>query len=267
MTQCTNCGATLDPGAAVCPSCGTPAAASEAPAASTAIPEAPAAAAAMPEAPAASPAPHIAAATPAATTSTSNLMNFARGAKGLALLCFLLPWVTVSCAGQTLVSITGANLATGSIPAPGGPAAQMGGGAPNAAAQTGSHSPNILVLLAAILIVAALVVTFVMPRRRAALLAMIGSGVAAVLIAFTVLVSIKGAVDNQIRESNGGAATPPAGGGGELDAQMRQSMEQMTQAISVDPALGFWLTILALIAAVVINKMIHGREGAAGPRL
>ena len=38
-----------------------------------------------------------------------------RGSKLLALLFFLLPWVTVSCADQTLVSMSGLDLATGSV--------------------------------------------------------------------------------------------------------------------------------------------------------
>ena len=56
--------------------------------------------------------------TPGATTAgtpTNMLFNIARGAKGIALLCFLLPFVTVSCAGQPLARITGLQLATGSI--------------------------------------------------------------------------------------------------------------------------------------------------------
>ena len=52
---------------------------------------------------------------PAGPTGGLPLFNLARGAKGAALLLFLLPWVTVSCAGQDLVSMSGMDLATGTV--------------------------------------------------------------------------------------------------------------------------------------------------------
>ena len=58
----------------------------------------------------------------------------------------------------------------------------------------------------------------------------------------------------------GGGATPPAGTGGEFEKQMQQQMEQMVQQISVDPAIGFWLCVLALIAAIVLNNMVRSRR-------
>jgi lysylphosphatidylglycerol synthetase-like protein (DUF2156 family) len=200
-------------------------------------------------------------AAPAGTTgtSTNTLFNIARGAKGIALLCFVLPWVTVSCAGQPLARITGLQLVSGSIPPIGANGGMPGApAAPSAGAQ--SYSVDIFALVAAILIVAALVATFVLARRRAALLAMIGSAVAAVLIVFDVFVRIKGAAEDQIRQGAGGGATPPAGGGGEFEKQMQQQMEQMVQSISVDPAIGFWLCVLALIAAVVLNNMVRTKS-------
>lgn len=52
------------------------------------------------------------------------MTNLARGAKIIALLLFILPWVTISCAEQTLVSMSGVDLASGSVtmnnPAPPG---------------------------------------------------------------------------------------------------------------------------------------------------
>lgn len=201
------------------------------------------------------PAPTPPPATPA--TAASNLMNFARGAKGIALLCFLLPWVTVSCAGQRLASISGAQLATGSIRPPSVPAGGFGGGAPTAPAQ--DYGPDILVLIAAVLIVAALVVTFVMPRRRATLVAMGACAVAAALIVFDVFVRIKGAVEDQIQEGSRSGTTGPSGPAGEFERQMQQQAEQMAQAISVDPAIGFWLTVIALTAAIVLNNMVRSR--------
>lgn len=190
-------------------------------------------------------------------TPTARLVNFARAAKGVALLCFLLPFVTVSCAGQPLARITGLQLATGSVGqigqnAPGAPA-------PPAGAASQNYSLDVLALAAALLIIAALAVTFVMPRRRAALFAMIGSAVAAVLIVFDVFVRIKGQAEAQIR-AGAGSGQSPSGAGGELEREMQKQMEQISQAISVDPAIGFWLCVLALIAAVVLNNMVRSRR-------
>jgi lysylphosphatidylglycerol synthetase-like protein (DUF2156 family) len=188
-------------------------------------------------------------------TSTSTLFNIARGAKAIALLCFLLPFVTVSCAGQPLARITGMQLATGSIQ----PIGQNGmPGAPSTGAATGQHyGLDIFALAAAVLIVIALVLTFVLARRRAALIAMVLAAVSAVLLVFDVFVRIKGAATAQIREgmgSSGGAA--PSGAGADFDRQM----QQMVNSISVDPALGFWLCVLALVAAIVINNMVRSRR-------
>ena len=227
MTQCTNCGATLEPGMTVCPACGTSQGA---------------------EAPAPAAAPAYAA--PSGGLG-SNLFNFARGAKGIALLCFVLPFVTVSCAGQTLVSMSGLDLATGSIAPPTMPGAAPGAGA---AAPATSYGVDIFVLIAAVLIIAALVATFVLPRRKAALAAMGACALAAVLLFYDVFIRIPGKVEDQMESSGATGATPPAGAG----AEYQQQLEQMQQAISVDPAIGFWLTLIALVAAIVLNKMVHG---------
>jgi lysylphosphatidylglycerol synthetase-like protein (DUF2156 family) len=232
MNQCTNCGAALEPGATICSSCGTPVAA------------APGVAASESAAPAAA----------GAGMPTSTLMNLARGAKVVALLCFVLPWVTISCAGQPLASITGLQLATGNVQ----PIGANAPGAPPVAAPQ-DYSADIFVLVAALLIVIGLVVTFVLPRRKAALAAMVACAVAAALIVYDVFVRIKGIAEDSIRQGSGGA-TPPAGGaGGEFERSMQQQMEQMVQSISVDPAIGFWLTVLALIAAIALNYVVRSK--------
>jgi hypothetical protein len=237
MSFCANCGAAVEPGTAACPACGAPqGAATAAPAAATAGP-----------APAAAAAP------------VSTLLNLARGAKGLALLFFLLPWVTVSCAGRELQSVTGLQLATGKAPpmaANGIPGAGPAVG-PDAAAQ--AFSPEIAVIAAALLIVAGLAATFLLPRRRAALAGMVAAALAAALIVFEVFVRVMSAAEAEIRARMAG---PTNGGGGlaaEFQREVRRQLEPVANAISVDPALGFWLTLIALIAAVVLLALVLNR--------
>ncbi len=234
MNQCTNCGAVLEPGATTCPACGTPVLAAETPAS-------PAAAAAPSEA------------ATVGGTSTSTLMNLARGAKGIALACFLLPWVTVSCAGTPLVRMTGLQLATGQVSPISNPGAGMPGApqAPSLENFTRGTEGDIFVMIAAALIVIGLVLLFVLPRRTAALAGMATSAAAILVAGYDVLVRIKGAVSEAMRQ---GSASSSAS-----SASERQMEQQFAQMISIDASIGFWLTILALIAAIVMLKMVHGR--------
>lgn len=180
-------------------------------------------------------------------TPPGTLMNLARGAKGIALLFFLLPWVTFSCNGAPLATMTGVDMAVGRITLP----ASLpfpGAGAASDILERISESarPDLLILLAGLLIVAGLVVSFLLARRPAAAVAMATSLAACVLIAFDVFVRLKEVVEAQTRQ---GRSVP-------------QQMEQMFQ-ISVDPQVGFWLTLIALIAAAVLFKMVHGRRDTA----
>lgn len=172
---------------------------------------------------------------PAASGGGLPLFNLARGAKGVALLLFLLPWVTISCQGQDLASFSGYNLATGSVSVAG----------PMASAETppGSGERDIPVIAAALLILLSLGATFVLKRGQAALVAAAGAAVSALLISYTVLIK----VPDKMRES--AAAEGGAGMGGQDIAEM----------ISVDVQIGFWLTLAALVAAVVLNWLARGR--------
>ncbi len=166
------------------------------------------------------------------------LFNLARGAKGVALLLFLLPWVTISCQGQDLASFSGLNLAMGSVSVPN----PMSGAAE---APPGGGQRDIPVLVAALLIALSLAATFVLKRGQAALVAAGGAAVSALLICYTVLVKVPG----QLRES-----LADQGGAG---AGMNQ--QDIAGMISVDVKIGFWLTLIALIAAVVLNWLSRSR--------
>lgn len=174
---------------------------------------------------------------PASTTGGGlPLFNLARGAKGIALLLFLLPWVTISCQGQDLASFSGYNLATGSVSVP---------NPITGAAETppGAGERDIPVIAAALLILLSFAATFVLKRGQAALVAAGGAAVSALLISYTVLVKVPA----QMRES------AAAEGGASMDGQ------NIADMISVNVEIGFWLTLGALIAAVALNWLSRDR--------
>src|SRR4029453_14943923 len=161
-----------------------------------------------------------------------SLVNGARGRKLLALLFFLLPWVTVSCADQTLISMSGVDLATGSVTAH-NPLTGETRPPPEGA------SPHLPVLISALLIAAALVTGFVLSRGQAALVSIAAPATAAALITYTVLVKIPARV-------HAGAAA---------EASLGVDRMQVSDKIRVETAPGFWLTLAVLLAAIVVSWM------------
>jgi hypothetical protein len=162
------------------------------------------------------------------------MANLARIAKVVALLLFVLPWVTISCAGTPLVTMSGVDLATGHI---------MMHNPMTGATESppGANGGDIWVIVAAVLILAGLAATFVLKGRNGLIADMAGAGLAAAALAYTVLVRIP----NSAHASNAaGAAAPGA-----------PSPEQIAEMIQIKVQIGFWLTLLALIAAIVFDVL------------
>src|SRR5687768_2057441 len=90
-----------------------------------------------------------------------SLANLAHGLKLAALLLFILPWVTVSCAEHNLVSLSGVDLATGSVTVTNPLTGEQ-------ATPSGSGKADLPVLIAALLIVATLAAGFLLRRSLAA---------------------------------------------------------------------------------------------------
>ena len=172
----------------------------------------------------------------AAAGSGLGLANFAHGLKVVALLLFLLPWVTVSCAEQTLVSLSGVDLATGSVtvvnPLTG-----------DSTTPAGSGECDLPVLIAALLIAGALVAGFVLRRALAATVSIAALAVASVLISYSVLYRLP----DRARES----AT--------ADSAQGISEAQIAELIRVDVAYGFWLTLAALLGAIVVTVLARSQ--------
>jgi hypothetical protein len=188
---------------------------------------------------------------------TMSIGALARIAKLVALLLFLLPWVTVSCSPRglgpaaaapaaattdagdmILVRATGLQLATGRAtpaqsdrPRPGAP--------PNP-----FSSPDPPIAGGALLILLSLAASFV-SGRRGSLAAAAGCALAAIALAYAVLARIPA----EVHASFAGSPLPPT---------------EFAQMIHVRTEIGFWLTLLALAAAMVLNVLaIRGRPPAA----
>ena len=178
------------------------------------------------------------------------MTNLGRIAKLIALLLFVLPWVTVSCADQTLVSMTGVDLATGHVNLTANP---MGGPAMSAP----SHGGDMLVIIGAALIVLGLVVGFVLKGAKGAMAAAACAAISAVLLAYTVFVRVKA---QAVSDGNASA-------GGESSSFNPQQLADM---IHVNVQVGFYLCLAALIAAVAFDllstKVAAAPGAAAAPR-
>lgn len=195
-------------------------------------------------------APGPAAAPPPPADRSGLFFNLGRGAKGVALLLFLIPWVTVSCGGTEIASMSGLDLATGSFDVRN----PMTGEA--AAPPADGRGGDMGVIAAAALIAGALALTFVLGRSIATLIASAGSAVAAGLIGYTVLARIPADVRTDPMTGSAGG-----GGGGGSPADMGMNAQQMADMIRVEPTTGFWLVMAALVAAVALNLMARGRAG------
>jgi len=172
-----------------------------------------------------------------------SMTNLARIAKVVALLLFILPWVTVSCADQTLITMTGVDLATGSV--------TMNNPMTGAAERPpGAGDPDELVIVGALLILLALAAGFVLKGRTASLAAIGGTVLGGAALAYTVLV--------RVPDSARAGATAGGGGG----SAQGMSDAQIAEMIRVNIEFGFWLVLAALAAAVVLDFLAMQRSEA-----
>ena len=146
-------------------------------------------------------------------------------AKIVALLAFFLPWMTVSCSNQQIMSASGWDLAFGTITITN----PMTG-----AVQSADGSANIWLILTALLIIGGAVIAFA--RGNGASRITLGSALAAMLL--LVIGTLSYSKDAMLREASRQQ--------GRFDGAVDASFAAM---IRVDWHFGYWLAILALVAA------------------
>lgn len=160
--------------------------------------------------------------------------------KGIALLAFLLPWMTVSCSDQKIAEASGFGLAFGRISAM-GQAASAGDGA----------SMNVWLILALLAIAGGLFLLFTKGREAAKLV--LGTSVAALVLIFV----------GTYRYSKDAIMAEAAKNGS--DGSMDQAALAMIQ---VNWHFGYWLALLSLIAAAVMAWLVmSGKEAEAEAKM
>ncbi len=160
--------------------------------------------------------------------------------KGIALLAFILPWMTVSCSGQKIAEASGFGLAFGRISAM-EQTASSGDGA----------AMNMWLILALLAIVSGLVLLFIKGREAAKLV--LGTSAAALVL---ILVGTR-------QYSKDAILAQAAKNGSE------NGMDQAALALlQVNWHFGYWLTLLSLIAAAVMAWLVmSGKEAEAEAKM
>ena len=160
--------------------------------------------------------------------------------KGIALLAFLLPWMTVSCSEQKLVEASGFGLAFGRVTAM-GQASQASDGA----------SMNVWLILALLAIAGGLFLLFTKGREAAKLV--LGTSAAALVMIFV----------GTWRYSKDAIMAEAAKNGSQ------GGMDQAALAmIQVNWHFGYWLALLSLITAAVMAWLVtSGKEAEAEAKM
>jgi hypothetical protein len=169
--------------------------------------------------------------------------------KAIALLAFLLPWMTVSCSGTAVVSATGFGLAFGKF------TSEMA----NAGTNPGDGKSNILLILAIVVIAAGLIVSF-LRVRQAALVTLATSVAGIVLILAGTWRYSKSAMLAEMKKAGEAKPDNPFAGGNLFG---RDPAETAAAMIRIDWHFGYWLTLAALVVAGVTAWLAFtGRERA-----
>lgn len=168
------------------------------------------------------------------------MWKWIRVPKGVALLAFLLPWMTVSCSDQKIAEASGFGLAFGRISAF-GQASQAGNDA----------SLNFFLILALLAIAAGLAFLFLKGREAAKLV--LGTSIASIVLIFI----------GTWRYSKDAIAAQAAKNGS--SSEMDQAALAMIQ---VNWEIGYWLALLSLIVAAVMAWLVmSGKEAEAEAKM
>jgi hypothetical protein len=179
-----------------------------------------------------------------------------RVAKIAALLGFLLPWVTVSCSGNEILTATGLQLMTGD-PQPAGALEGMGGDDPAKDAE-----PAIAVIVACAVLAIGLAVSFLTKARVAAAALLVG-GLGGAGVSYYAMQNMRTEMAREIGEAQN---ETPDTGGFLSERDTRQMTSAVANAIRVEEEEGYWLTVGASLIAALLGLMVLAGAGAAPVR-
>lgn len=172
--------------------------------------------------------------------------------KAVALLAFLLPWMSVSCSGTKLVSATGYGLALGQFTSE---LPQQAGNGP------GDGQISVWLIAAAVVIAIGLAISF--GRRFAAMGVLATSAVAFVLILIGTSRFSKSALMAEAAKKSGAAsqidATNPFAG---ADNPFGDPARTAAAMIQVEWHFGYWLALGALAIAALMAWLVMGGRDA-----
>ena len=203
----------------------------------------------------------------------------ARTARFLALLCFLLPFVTVSCSSRaltdafnnamgesaspapvpgaaparcTLIRATGLQLALGSAELSNecidAASAALPASGPRDLAGTALARADPAVILAAVLILLTLLLGFMLKSRAAAVTVVAGTALAILTLIYTVFLRLPRTLYDLPR--------PPS---------LSVTQGQLARILEVGGSIGFWLTLLFLVLAIGLDLLaLQRKESGAG---
>jgi len=187
-----------------------------------------------------------------------NFLMLARVAKLVALLGFILPWVVVSCSGTEILQATGIQLMTGDMQ----PTAAFEQAQAQSQSSGGSENdgpePSIPAIAAFSAIAIGLLLSLVTKGRAAAGAIMI-TAAAGLGLSYYAVDKLESDLSRSMQESaNQGqsqSGSPFASGG--------PSPSQMGAAFQVEEKEGYWLTMGALGAAVILALLMLGAAAPA----
>lgn len=164
--------------------------------------------------------------------------------KGIALLAFVLPWMTVSCSGQPIVKAAGWQLAFGSFTAslPNNNGMGMGPGMGMQAGPQTSHDINVWLIVAMVLIAAGLAIACLKASKQMSLV-VLGTSAASLVLIW---------IGTQRYSQSSILAEAAKAGAGSGDTGEQFGRNAMAAMIQVSWEIGFWLAVLGLIAAGVL---------------
>lgn len=168
--------------------------------------------------------------------------------KGIALLAFLAPWMTVSCQGQPFARAAGWQLVLGRSSPVVSPSTTGGAPVPASNAEL-----NMWLILALAVIVVGLVIACLKYSKQMSL-AVLGTSVVSVVLIWLGTMMKYSPAELMKDMSKGGGADSPG-----MDPATLQGM------IQINWEWGFWLALIALVAAGVMAFLAYsGKDAALG---